>query len=98
LRQRHDDVVWKVRLRDQWLYVYVIIEFQSEPDPFMALRLLVNVGLLYQDLLRRNELPADGRLPVVLYNGTPPWTGVVEFRELLTPTPPGLERYQPSFR
>ena len=44
LRQRHDDVVWKVRLREQWLYVYVVIEFQSEPDPFMALRLLVYVG------------------------------------------------------
>jgi predicted transposase YdaD len=56
LRQRHDDVVWKVRLREQWLYVYVVIEFQAEPDPFMALRLLVYVGLLYQDLLRRNEL------------------------------------------
>lgn len=102
LRQRHDDVVWKVRLRGQWLYVYVIIEFQSEPDPFMALRLLVYVGLLYQDLLRRNELPADGRLPpvlpVVLYNGTAPWTGAVEFRELLTPIPPGLERYQPCFQ
>ena len=41
LRQRHDDVVWKVRLREQWLYVYVVIEFQSEPDPFMALRMLV---------------------------------------------------------
>ena len=75
LRQRHDDVVWKVRLREQWLYVYVVIEFQSEPDPFMALRLLVYVGLLYQDLLRRQELPADGRLPpvlpLVLYHGTP---------------------------
>jgi predicted transposase YdaD len=52
LRQRHDDVVWKVRLREQWLYVYVVIEFQAEPDPFMALRLLVYVGLLYQDLPR----------------------------------------------
>ena len=102
LRQRHDDVVWKVRLREQWLYVYVVIEFQSEPDPFMALRLLVYVGLLYQDLLRRQELPADGRLPpvlpMVLYSGAPLWTGAVEFRELLAPAPPGLERYQPRFR
>jgi hypothetical protein len=102
LRQRHDDVVWKVRLREQWLYVYVVIEFQSEPDPFMALRLLVYVGLLYQDLLRRQELPADGRLPpvlpMVLYHGTAPWTGAVAFQDLLAPAPPGLERYQPRFR
>jgi predicted transposase/invertase (TIGR01784 family) len=102
LRQRHDDVVWKVRLREQWLYVYVVIEFQSEPDPFMALRLLVYVGMLYQDLLRRDELPTDGRLPpvlpIVLYHGTPAWTGALEFRDLLTPAPPGLERYQPRFQ
>ena len=102
LRQRHDDVVWKVRLREQWLYIYVVIEFQSEPDPFMALRLLVYVGLLYQDLLRRQELPADGRLPpvlpMVLYHGAAPWTGAVAFQDLLAPAPPGLERYQPRFR
>jgi hypothetical protein len=101
LRQRHDDVVWKVRLREQWLYVYLVIEFQAEPDPFMALRLLVYVGLLYQDLLRRNELPADGRLPpvlpMVLYHGAAPWTGAVVFQDLLAPAPPGLERYQPRF-
>lgn len=101
LRQRHDDVVWKIRLREQWLYVYVVIEFQAESDPFMALRLLVYVGLLYQDLLRRNELPADGRLPpvlpLVLYHGTAPWTGAVAFQDLLAPAPPGLERYQPRF-
>jgi hypothetical protein len=101
LRQRHDDVVWKVRLREQWLYIYVMIEFQSEPDPFMALRLLVYVGLLYRDLLRWQELPADGRLPpvlpMVLYHGTAPWTGAAAFQDLLTPAPSGLERYQPRF-
>jgi hypothetical protein len=79
----------------------VVIGFQAEPDPFMALRLLVYVGLLYQDLLRRNELPADGRLPpvlpLVLYHGTAPWTGAVAFQDLLAPAPPGLERYQPRF-
>ena len=102
LRQRHDDVVWKVRLREQWLYVYVVIEFQAEPDSCMALRLLVYVELLDQDLLRRQELSPDGRLPpvlpVVLYHGAAPWTGAVEVRELLTLAPPGLERYQPRFR
>jgi hypothetical protein len=84
------------------LYVYVVIEFQSEPDPFMALHLLIYVGMLYQDLLRRQELPADGRLPpvlpLVLYHGAAPWTGAVEFRDLLTLAPPGLERYQPRFQ
>lgn len=50
LRPRAEDVVWRVRWRDRWLYVYLLLEFQSEVDPFMAVRLLVYVGLLYQDL------------------------------------------------
>ncbi len=42
-------------------------------DPFMAVRVLVYTGLLYQDLIRRGALDEAGRLPpvlpVVLYNG-----------------------------
>ena len=42
LREREDDIIWRVRLRGEWLYVYLLIEFQSRPDPFMALRILVD--------------------------------------------------------
>ncbi len=30
LRPRADDVVWRVRWRDRWLYVYLLLEFQSD--------------------------------------------------------------------
>ena len=53
LRPRADDVVWRVRWREHWVYVYLLLEFQSEVDPWMAVRLLVYVGLLYQDLIGR---------------------------------------------
>ena len=66
LRDRHDDVVWRVKLRDRWLYVYLLIEFQSTIDPFMAVRLMAYIGLLYQDLIRGKELPPTGLLPPVL--------------------------------
>ncbi|RMF43704.1 MAG: transposase, partial [Planctomycetota bacterium] len=49
-RRRESDVIWRVRFRDQWLYVYLLIEFQSTVDRFMALRMMVYVGLLYQRL------------------------------------------------
>ena len=78
LREREDDVIWRVRLREQWLYVYLLIEFQSRPDPFMALRMLVYVGLLYQELVKGKQLTANHKLPpvfpLVLYNGERPWT------------------------
>lgn len=98
--ERADDVVWRVRFRDEWLYVYLLLEFQSSPDPWMALRMLVYMGLLYQDLARAGQLARDGRLPpvlpLVLYNGIPTWTAPVSLEALLAPAPGGLERYRPS--
>ncbi|MDR0842981.1 MAG: Rpn family recombination-promoting nuclease/putative transposase, partial [Acidobacteriota bacterium] len=31
-KQRHDDMVWRVKIGGRWLWVYVILEFQSEVD------------------------------------------------------------------
>ena len=83
LRRRHGDVVWRVRFRDEtWLYLLVMLEFQSTADPYMAVRILVYTGLLYQDLIRRGAVGDGGRLPpvlpVVLYNGRPRWSAPVE--------------------
>jgi predicted transposase YdaD len=43
---RYEDMVWKVRLADSWLYVYLLLEFQSRSDEWMALRMHVYVSLL----------------------------------------------------
>lgn len=100
--QRADDFVWKLRLKGQWLYVYLLLEFQSTTDPLMALRMMVYVGLLYQDLAKRNELTADGKLPpvlpIVLYNGQPRWTAPVLMEDIVVTPPAGLEPYVPRCR
>ena len=44
LRRRSGDGVWRVRFRDEWLYVLVLLEFQSTVDRHMALRILVYTG------------------------------------------------------
>ncbi len=68
-----DDVVWRVRAGDGWLYVYLLLEFQSTVDRHMAVRIMSYVGLLYQDLLRTGAVsrgkPLPPVVPVVLYNG-----------------------------
>jgi predicted transposase YdaD len=99
-KQRHDDMVWRLRLNDGWLWVYLLIEFQSKPDPWMALRMLNYVGLLAEDLVKRKEL-IGGKLPpilpLLLYNGRRPWKVPIEVAKLFVPPPPGLEAYQPRF-
>jgi len=65
LRERADDVVWRVRTEEDWLYLYFLIEFQSGVDRWMAVRLMTYVGLLYQDLIKGGQI--TGRhLPPVL--------------------------------
>jgi hypothetical protein len=31
LRDREDDIIWRVRVAGDWLYVYLLIEFQRRP-------------------------------------------------------------------
>ena len=103
LLKRHGDCVWRVRRRrGEWLYLLVVLEFQSTDEPRMALRILTYTSLLYQELVRNDALDAGGRLPpvlpVVLYNGEARWKAAVEVGELIAPVGPELAPYQPSQR
>jgi predicted transposase/invertase (TIGR01784 family) len=102
LREREDDLIWRARWGDQWLYVYLLLEFQSTVDPFMAVRIMVYLGLLYQDLIRTQPLKLGERLPpvlpIVLYNGERLWNAAEDIGDLITDVPGGLERYRPSLR
>ena len=101
-REREDDIIWRVRWRDRWLYVYLLLEFQSTVDRFMALRIMVYVGMLYQDLIRAKQLTPNGLLPpvlpVVLYNGDRKWTAARDVAELVESVPGGLDHYRPHIR
>ena len=63
LRQRQADTVWRIRFRAEWLYVLVLLEFQSTEDRYMALRILVYTALLHQDLIRRGAVGPHGVAP-----------------------------------
>ncbi len=36
LRGREDDVIWRVRYRENWIYDYLLIEFQSTIDKYTS--------------------------------------------------------------
>jgi predicted transposase YdaD len=107
LREREDDLIWRVRWvgdddDGHWLYVYLLLEFQSTPDTFMALRVMTYLGLLYQDLAKAGHLGQDGRLPpvlpLVLYNGERPWRAATDIGELIASIPGGLDAFRPALR
>ena len=98
LRQRHQDRVWRVRFRDRWLYVLVMLEFQSTVDRTMAVRILAYTALLYQDLLRASSDALPPVFPIVLYDGSERWTAVQDVARLSAPPGAYLAPYQPSQR
>jgi predicted transposase/invertase (TIGR01784 family) len=102
LHERHNDILWRIKCRDTWLYIYLLIEFQSRVDPWMSVRIMTYIGLLYQDLIKSEHIKSGDRLPpvfpLVLYNGRKTWTASPDIAELISPAPAALARYRPRLR
>ena len=111
MERREGDLMWRLRARaapaDSWVYVLVVLEFQSGVDRRMALRVLTYTGLAWEGLLRRGERSGDHAgsetplppvIPLVLYNGASPWTAPVDVSKLVAPAAPALARMQPKNR
>ena len=71
---------------DRWLYLVVLLEFQSTVDWMMAVRIQDYAAQLWLDMHRRKPFGRNRApppiLPVVIYNGDPVWnapTRVVDF-------------------
>jgi hypothetical protein len=102
--RRDSDVIWRVPLTSGGdAYLLLMLEFQSLPDRWMALRVLVYAGLLWQQIVKERRLPSDGRLPplfpVVLYNGESRWSMPTAL-DVLVGLPPEspLWQWQPGMR
>ena len=100
MRHRADDVVWRVKVGGEWIYLYILIEFQSKVDPWMAVRMMSYVGLLYQDLIKAKQVLPQRKLPpvlpIVLYNGDAPWKAATNIAELIPKVPGLVAQFLPS--
>ena len=100
--ERHDDIIWKLRWHDKWVYIYIIIEFQSDVDETLPVRIMSYFSLLYLYLLanknleywQEKKLPAV--LPIVLYNGKDIWNVPKNVESMFKDTHKELERFIPK--
>ncbi|HVR99462.1 MAG TPA: Rpn family recombination-promoting nuclease/putative transposase [Thermoanaerobaculia bacterium] len=101
---RESDVIWKFRRRDggEPVYVYILLEFQSRPDPSMPVRLMGYESLFYQSLMAGQPAAVWRKLPlvipVVVYNGREPWNVSTDLGSLIGDLDSSAEIYRPQLR
>ena len=50
---RESDMMFELKIKDETVYFYVLLEFQSTVDKFMPVRMLTYIMLFYQDWLKK---------------------------------------------
>ena len=105
--EKIEDVVWSVEITwegtTQRVFLFILLEFQSAVDRTMPIRMMHYVACFYSELLKQKATtPGKGLppvFPVVLYNGSKPWTAPQDIYEMVQPEPPCfLQVYQPRLR
>ena len=97
LGQRHADMLWRIQIAEGgWLYLLVLLEFQSTIDRRMALRMTDYTVRVLQGL-DKGDLGPAGKfpliLPMVVYNGERRWNAATDIRDLFPPAPKRLVGY-----
>jgi predicted transposase/invertase (TIGR01784 family) len=95
--RRESDVIWKVRFKGKDLYIFLLIEFQSTVDRRIPIRLFHYLAGLYDSLpTPRRGVKCPAVFPLVLYNGSEPWSARSNIAELIQPSIP--PEYIPNLR
>ncbi len=102
LGKRHTDMLWRIEsVGGGWVYILILLEFQSTVDRRMAVRMMDYTATIWmrlgkEDLGPRGEYPFV--LPVVIYNGERRWTAATDIGDLLGPMPSEPLGYRPRLR
>jgi predicted transposase YdaD len=102
--RREGDVIWRLPIEGGLdLYLYLLIEFQSRIDWWMAVRTQIYEGLLWQQIIAEKKLKHGDKLPpvllIVLYNGEVRWNAPEDTAALIALPPlSSLWPWQPQSR
>jgi hypothetical protein len=107
LQKQESDLIFLVPLRGtprQQVWVYLLLEHQSKPDPLMGLRLYLYMGQLWDEQRRGWEdrrTPVSRRrlrpvIPLVYYTGKKRWSTPIGLMSLME-LPAELERFVPRW-
>ncbi len=88
LNKLQSDILYRAQLTGGGeLYLYLLLEHQSTPDPLMPFRLLQYMVRIWESWLKehRGARTLPFIWPIVLYNGRRPWNVSTQFQDLFPP-------------
>lgn len=106
LQEKESDLLYLVPFdeAESEVWVYVLLEHKSEPEPDVGLQLFLYMGQIWEAQRRewrdRQAAPAERKLrpiiPLVYYTGERRWSAPIGLAALMT-RPPELERFVPRW-
>lgn len=96
-RECESDLIWKISFKGSEVYIYLLFEFQSTVDKYMAVRFGSYIFEFYKWLSTRKDiglLPAV--FPILIYNGDGKWRAKDNIKDLVIKDAIP-ERYIPNF-
>ena len=89
--EKEADLVYRLKLQDQEIIFYILLELQSTVDFQMPYRLLTYMMGIWGDVLKnidtkeaeRKEFRLPSIVPIVLYNSKERWTACRSFKDTL---------------
>lgn len=96
-QKRESDTICRIKFKEEYIYIYILLEFQSSVDYSMPVRMLRYICEFYQWLkpepVKNEKYPAV--FPILLYNGDRKWTAKTNIKEVIDNVIP--ERFIPDF-
>ncbi len=91
LREGERDVLWRVPLAEGEIFVFLLVEHQSDVDHAMALRLSLYMHAVWHEIYsaadadcrRSSAFRVPPILPIVLYTGEKPWNGALQLTDVI---------------
>lgn len=96
LQEYFTDLLYKVMIKGEESYIYVLFEHKSYPDKLIGLQLLEYLIQCWKSKIKqKNKLPLV--IPLVIYHGKGNWNIGVRFSDIIEKIDDKFKKYIPDF-
>ncbi len=82
-KNKESDMIYKIKFKDDYIYIFLLLEFQSSVDKKMPIRILRYICEFYEELQVDTGKKYPAVFPIMLYNGDAKWTAETNIKDVI---------------